>query len=149
MTTDQNDQKEKPMPTNTTRRLSLIAMAGATAGLATVLVPTAAHAAPSGCAAGALCVYDQENYAGTRYQFFGTNASWAPYGIEDRNASWFNNGTTGRYARIFEQRNCTGTLGTFSSVAQGTGVADGSQWYVYKRGSSNDWPWHPYDYWGC
>jgi Peptidase inhibitor family I36 len=137
------------MPTNTTRRLSLIAMAGASAGLATVLVPTAAHAAPPGCAAGALCVYDQENYDGTRYQFFGTNSSWAPYGIEDRNASWFNNGTTGRWARIWELRSCAGGWGTYSSVSPGTGVADGSQYYVYKRSSSNDWPWGPFDPAGC
>jgi hypothetical protein len=182
--------------TNTTktaiaRRRYLIAAAGATAGLASILTPTAAYASSdsqpaagrgqqdltaasratsttsmaanadhlkgttsgvsatslSSCPAGALCVYDQTYFNGTLYRFFGTNSSWGPYGIEDRNASWFNNGTTGRWARIWENRSCTGS---FDAVARGVGVYDGSiASPVYKKGSSNDWPWNPFDPAGC
>jgi hypothetical protein len=192
MRTNQKEDKEKPVPTNTTkaaatRRRSLIAVAGATAGLASILTPTAAYAssetqpatdrgqrdsapassAMSGaanadnlkgitsgvsaaslasCPAGALCVYDQTYYNGTLYRFFGTNSSWAPYGIEDRNASWFNNGTSGRWARIWEHRSCTGN---WHAIARGVGVYDGSGSVVYKKGSSNDWPWSPFDPAGC
>jgi Peptidase inhibitor family I36 len=155
------------MLTNTRRR-SLLAVAGASAGIASVLTPAAAHAAapvaqpqagtgtdspvgkitteevtaaPAGCAAGALCVYNQLHYGGNRYQFFGSNASWGAWAVEDNNLSWFNNGTSGRWARIWENR---GYGGSWHAIARGVGVWDGSpngaNSPVYKRGSSNDWP---------
>jgi hypothetical protein len=155
------------MLTNTRRR-SLMAVAGATAGIASVLTPAAAHAAPvaqpqadsgadlsvgkittgpvaaaapAGCPAGALCVYNQLHYGGNRYQFFGSNASWGAWAVEDNNLSWFNNGTSGRWARIWEHRNYGGS---WDAIARGVGIFDGSpngaNSPVYKRGSANDWP---------
>ena len=113
--------------------------------LATALVPAlsaTAKAAPAGCSSGAFCVWKNTSYTGSGpYKFFGWNSSWASFGIENQDSSWFNNGTSGRYARFWSGRSCTG-----DSHALGRGVGAPSDSLMNNRGSSNDWPvggWEP------
>lgn len=96
-----------------------------------------ASAAPPGCPAGALCVYRDVNYAWGPYKFFGTNDSWHQWAIADRDSSWFNNGTSGRRARVWEHVGRSGRVEV--CIARGTGIAN--QWWFDDMGSSNDWPW--------
>jgi hypothetical protein len=95
-----------------------------------------AAAAPPGCPAGALCVYRDINYAWGPYKFFGTNYSWHQWAIADRDSSWFNNGTSGRSARVWEHVGYSGRVEV--CIARGHGIRN--QWWFDDLGSSNDWP---------
>jgi Peptidase inhibitor family I36 len=92
---------------------------------------------PPGCTSGALCAYVHVNYAYGPYRFFGTNSSWHRWYIADRDSSWFNNGTTGRAARVFQHVNWGGAVEV--CVDRGDGIPN--QWWRDDMGSSNDWPW--------
>ena len=106
-----------------------------TAGAGTAI--GAAMAAPAGCPSGALCVYSGLNFTGSHSYLFDCNRTWVTFGRNDINESWYNNGTSGRWARIWQNVNFTGN---FFAIAPGVGVLDGHGTGVYNAGSSNDWP---------
>ena len=99
-----------------------------------VLAAPTAEAAPNGCASGALGVYWDTFYRGGKYQFFGNNPSWGAYAIENDDSSWFNNGTSGKAVRVYDDR---GYGGGSTCFARGTG--DRIAAAVDDRGSSNQW----------
>ncbi len=115
------------------RRAVVTAVVASTAALTLGAAP--AQAAPSGCQYGALCVYWNTGYGGAQSQFFGSNPSWGAYSIEDDDSSWFNNGTTGKGARIFDNRSHSG-----GSKCYDMGDGEGYAVAVDDRGSSNSWP---------
>ncbi len=82
---------------------SLAALAALPLGAISLSAPPA-QAAPNGCASGALCVYWDTFYRGSKYQFFGSNSSWAAWAIENDDSSWFNNGTSGLSVRVYDDR---------------------------------------------
>lgn len=110
-----------------------------TSGATATAVPLAA---PAGCPSGALCVYSGLNFTGSHSYLQDCNRSWVTFGRNDINASWFNNGTSGRWARIWQN---VDFRGNFDAVARGVGVSDGRTGPVFNQGSSNDWPVHPTD----
>lgn len=118
------------------RRLRIYLVAVALAMALVPAVSSTAKAAPAGCSSGALCVWKNTNFTGAGpYKFFGWNSSWASYGIENQDSSWWNNGTSGRQARIWTSRGCSGD---YMWVPRGVGF---NSWPQYSdRGSSNDWP---------
>jgi hypothetical protein len=116
-------------------RLLLVAALLATA-LVTVAAPSAS-AVPGGCSSGALCVYWNVNYDNGPWRFFGTNDSWGAWAIEDDDSSWFNNGTSGRSARVWVNRGRTWPV----EVCLDRGDGDAYAIAIDDRGSSNDWPW--------
>jgi DNA-binding SARP family transcriptional activator len=99
-------------------------------------------AVPPGCPSGALCVYSGRNYTGSLSILHDCNRSWATFQRDDMDESWFNNGPTGRNARIWQNEDFTGLS---YALAPGTGVTDGldGSAVVVDQASSNDWPTSP------
>ncbi|MCI3276790.1 peptidase inhibitor family I36 protein [Streptomyces cylindrosporus] len=108
---------------------------------------SALAAAPSGCPSGALCVYSGLNYTGSHSYLQDCNRYWSAFGRDNISASWFNNGTSGRWARIWVDPNFGSA--NWSANARGTGDPDGRDRVAYNAGSSNDWPWDPSDAAAC
>lgn len=115
-----------------------LTVAVAIVGAVLVTAPGAsAHEAGSPvCDSGALCVWYDTHYTGSRFMFFGTNASWHTWAIADDDSSSKNNGTTGLRARIWQNTSYGGTL--IECLAQGVKVAHNDP---NDEGSSNDWQW--------
>jgi hypothetical protein len=116
------------------RRITLAAAALAASFPLGLAAAPAAQAAPNGCASGALCVYWDTFYRGSKYQFFNSNSSWGAYAIENDDSSWFNNGTSGLAVRVYEDRGYGG-----SSICFSRGDGDQIALAVDDRGSSNLW----------
>lgn len=53
------------------------------------------------CPSGALCVWRDSHYRGSRYDFFGSNTSWHSWPIADEDSSSYNNGTSGLAVSIY------------------------------------------------
>ncbi|MEX2134586.1 MAG: peptidase inhibitor family I36 protein [Acidimicrobiia bacterium] len=72
--------------------------------------PGVSYPAPSGCASGALCVYDGHQFLGNKFQFFGTNNSWGAWAINNNDESAYNNGTSGLDVRVYDLTSYSGQL---------------------------------------
>lgn len=92
------------------------------------------HETPAGCTAGALCVYEDDQFQGRRYRFFGTNESWAPWNIDNDDQSAFNNGTSGMVVAVYD---APGWKGQSYCLER----AHGYRWRPDNYGSSNRWRW--------
>ena len=97
--------------------------------------PGVAYDAPTGCPRGALCVYDDDRFEGRRYQFFGTNRSWARWRINNNDQSAYNNGTTGMAVTVYDRA----WTGHSYCMRRGHGY----KWVPASYGSANRW------HWGC
>ncbi|WP_404870366.1 peptidase inhibitor family I36 protein [Kitasatospora griseola] len=117
-------------------KLSLAAVAA----LAAALIPAgSADAAPAltgtaACPSGYLCVWDQPDYQGKMYQFRSDNFSWWGWDIDDNDRSWYNNGTSGKYACVWQFANYSGSV---KAIAPHT--SSPHDYNHETRGSSNDW----------
>ncbi|BAJ33252.1 MULTISPECIES: peptidase inhibitor family I36 protein [Kitasatospora] len=115
------------------------AMAAAIAMAATLLPAGSAQAAhgrtgTAACPSGYLCVWDQPDFRGRMYRFLGDNASWGDWAIDNNDRSWFNNGTSGTYACVWQYVNLVG-----HAKALAPGEASPDDPGHAGRGSSNDW----------
>ena len=79
----------------------LIAAAGLSVGLADPALADDVGRPSAYCPSGALCVWWDSHYRGSRYDFFGSNTSWHSYAIADDDSSSYNNGTTGAAVSIY------------------------------------------------
>jgi hypothetical protein len=117
------------------RALSKILLAGAVASVAVPLTAVPASAAPGGCKVTYLCVYRNTFYDDGPFQFAGANRSWSAWPrIANDDSSWFNNGTSGLAAAVYDARDFQ--IRTIC-LERGTGnrIALSKQ----DRGSSNRW----------
>ncbi len=89
--------------------------------------------APAGCSRGALCVYEDADFGGRRYQFFGTNRSWARWRINNNDSSAYNNGRTGMAVEVYN----TAWRGSSYCLRKGHGY----RWVPQNYGSANRWRW--------
>ncbi|MGW2659151.1 peptidase inhibitor family I36 protein [Streptomyces sp. NPDC001478] len=113
------------------RVLPLVAAATAAVFLGPV---SPAQAATADCPSGYLCVWDQTSYNGKMYKFSGSNSSWSAWAIENHDSSWYNHGTSGLNACIWQY---PGYLGSVKVVASGTSSPqDAAHAHL---GSSNNW----------
>ncbi|MER5349404.1 peptidase inhibitor family I36 protein [Kitasatospora sp. NPDC002551] len=113
--------------------LSALSTAVMAAALAVGPVPGAHAAGTADCPRGWLCVWDQTDYQGHMFKFKDANATW-PAAIENHDASWFNNGTSGLTACIWQGGAYTGTVKAVKAGA--SSPRDSAHAH---RGSSNDW----------
>ncbi|MFD9104646.1 peptidase inhibitor family I36 protein [Streptomyces virginiae] len=99
---------------------------------------TSASAAPSGtaaCPSGYLCVWDQTNYQGNMYKFAGSNSSWAAWAINNHDSSWYNHGTSGLNACVWQYE---GYWGDVKVIRAGTSSPGPDNAHAHE-GSSNSW----------
>lgn len=96
----------------------------------------AEYPTPAACPLGALCVYEDDEFEGRRYQFFGTNHSWARWGINNDDQSAFNNGRTGLAVTVYDWNGWRGDR--WYCLRRGHGV----KWLPDNYGSSNKWLRH-------
>ncbi|MEE1805844.1 peptidase inhibitor family I36 protein [Streptomyces sp. BE133] len=95
---------------------------------------SSAQAATADCPSGYLCVWDQTSYNGKMYKFKDSNASWSGYAIENHDSSWYNHGTSGLNACVWQYSYYTGSV---KVVASGTSSPqDAAHAHL---GSSNNW----------
>ncbi|MBB4983403.1 MULTISPECIES: peptidase inhibitor family I36 protein [Streptomyces] len=121
------------------RRTLMSALTACFAAALTLGGPAAggASALPSGtaaCPSGYLCVWDQINYQGNMYKFSGSNSSWAAWAINNHDSSWYNHGTSGLNACVWQYE---GYLGSVKVIRAGTSSpSDSGHAHL---GSSNSW----------
>ncbi|MFC9393567.1 peptidase inhibitor family I36 protein [Streptomyces sp. NPDC057027] len=121
------------------RRTLMSALTACFAAALTLVGPAAggASALPSGtaaCPSGYLCVWDQINYQGNMYKFSGSNSSWAAWAINNHDSSWYNHGTSGLNACVWQYE---GYLGSVKVIRAGTSSpSDSGHAHL---GSSNSW----------
>ncbi|WP_338933150.1 peptidase inhibitor family I36 protein [Streptomyces netropsis] len=119
------------------RTLVSILAAGFAAALTIAGPVSDASAAPTGtaaCPSGYLCVWDQINYQGNMYKFSGKNASWAAWAINNHDSSWYNHGTSGLDACVWQYE---GYWGSVKVIKAGTSSpSDSGHAHL---GSSNSW----------
>ncbi|MFI9213941.1 peptidase inhibitor family I36 protein [Streptomyces sp. NPDC053253] len=95
---------------------------------------SASAAGTADCPRGYLCVWDQTNYQGNMYKFSGTNFSWGSWAIDNHDSSWYNNGTSGLNACVWQGVGYTGSVKAIRS-----GTSSPSDATHAHRGSSNSW----------
>ncbi|MCX4773753.1 peptidase inhibitor family I36 protein [Streptomyces sp. NBC_01285] len=93
-----------------------------------------AQAATADCPSGYLCLWDQTHYNGNMSKFKDANASWSGYNINNRDSSWYNHGTSGLNACIWQGYYYTGSV---KIVASGTSSPQDAA--HAHQGSSNNW----------
>ncbi|WP_442789839.1 peptidase inhibitor family I36 protein [Nocardiopsis sp. EMB25] len=86
------------------------------------------------CPLGYLCVWEHPNYQGRMYRFAGANASWAAWDINNKDSSWYNNGTEGMLACVWSGTNYQGSVKVIQH--QTSSPSDSTHG---DRGSSNSW----------
>jgi hypothetical protein len=107
----------------------------ALAGTALALGAAPAHAAKSDCPPGALCVWTQTSYGGTRGQVFGTNADLTIYYAFNNAKSLYNNGNSCDVT-IYTGKNYSGYSMT---IERGDAFTLSSNSVFYNNISSNSW----------
>jgi hypothetical protein len=115
-------------------RLAGLAAAAAIAAAAIVMPALPAQAGTAACPSGYLCVWDQTYYRGNMYKFSGKNFSWASWAINNHDSSWYNNGTSGLNACVWQY---VGYSGPVKVIRAGTSSPVDS--IHAHRGSSNSW----------
>lgn len=109
----------------------------ATAIFSLALLPLGAGtaaAAPGGCTSGSLCVYRDINYNNGPWRFPGNEDNWHDWAIANNDSSWFNNGTSGRVAKVY--RGVAWSGGVYKCMNRGQGFRAG---ITDDAGSSNYW----------
>ncbi|MFD3912933.1 peptidase inhibitor family I36 protein [Streptomyces sp. NPDC058603] len=116
------------------RALVSIVSVGFAATLTLVGPATTASAGTADCPRGYLCVWEHPNYEGRMFKFGGSNASWGSWDIEDKDSSWYNNGTEGMIACVWSARNYQGTVKAIQPQTSSPSDAIHGD-----NGSSNNW----------
>ena len=110
--------------------------ASVAAGLLVPSAPAAAHDPPmtAYCPATYLCVWWNSHYDGNRYQFGGSNPSWAAWSIANDDSSSYNHGTSGLRVSIYTGPDYTDTrvvclpMGTFTGHHSPNDSGDSNVW---------------------
>ncbi|MGW0707073.1 peptidase inhibitor family I36 protein [Streptomyces sp. NPDC002643] len=107
----------------------------ALAGMGVTLGATPAHAAKSDCPSGALCVWTQTSYGGTRGQVFGNNADLTIYYAFNNAKSLYNHGNSCDVT-IYTGKNYSGYSMT---IDRGDAFSLSENSVFYNNISSNKW----------
>lgn len=109
----------------TRRTIAAVALA-----LSTVLVSTAAEAAPSGCPAGSGCSWRDAGYAGPKLNFVRNVDDYSKYPgfplptYNDKTSSVYNNGTTNRWVRYYVNARSNGPYKQYAPHAGMSNLAN-------------------------
>ncbi|MBP0448793.1 MULTISPECIES: peptidase inhibitor family I36 protein [unclassified Kitasatospora] len=106
---------------------AVLSVAAPVAGAGAATTGTAA------CPSGYLCVWDQTEYRGNMYKFKDAN-SWESWAINNHDASWYNHGTSGLCAYVWQYSDYSGTVKVIKP-----GTSSPSDSAHAHRGSANSW----------